>query len=798
MNDLRYAFRQLLKNPGFTAVAVLTLALGIGANTAIFSAVNALILQPLPYKDPGRLAQVFWQNEKTREQSVWVSPPDFVDLKNQSTAFEEIAGWRPWDFIDRQDEEPVRMKGAAISTNLFAALGVQPFLGRTFLPEEAQATNSQVVILSHGFWQRRFGSDPGIVGQIVRFSDNSYIVVGVTAPDFTFPTEPTLQLEPDLFIPLTWFSDGRDSRNSLSVHVLARLKPGIGLEQAQAEASTIALRLAKQYPASNTDRGMRVMLLHDSLVGQARRALLILFGAVSIVLLIACANVANLLLARTASRGREIAVRSALGATRFRLLCQFLTESLLLCVLGAVAGLLLAGWVLKLVISILPQNFPRIVEIHVDPWVLGFTAAITLLAGLVLGTVPALQSAKSDLSNSLMKGEWGLFGGSSRSWFRSLLVVAEVALALVLLVGAGLLVKSYWLVTHTDLGFNPENVLSVACWPDQSKYPKRDDYYAELFQRVQRLPGAQSFAVVDYLPLLGGDTSYDFTVEGHPSPERDRDQMAHVRGVSADYFRVLQIPVARGRPFSENDTGQSERVVTINQALARHYFGGEDPVGHILNLNGPRKVVGVVGDVKPNGFESLVVPEIYVPFKQWYPIGLQLIVRTDERSKNLASNLRAEILAMNRTDPVAGIRALEQILSGQVAPRRFNAILLGSFAALGLLIAVVGIYGVISYSVSQRTHEIGVRMALGAQSREVIKLVIKQGMTLALAGVATGLTGALAITRVMSSLLYGVKPTDATTYGGLSLLLVVVACLACLVPARRAAKVDPMEALRYE
>src|SRR5205807_8748703 len=287
-------------------------------------------------------------------------------------------------------------------------------------------------------------------------------------------------------------------------------------------------------------------------------------------------------------------------------------------------------------------------------------------------------------------------------------------------------------------------------------------------------------------------------VEGHPSPERDRDQMAHVRGVSADYFRVLQIPVARGRPFSENDTGQSERVVTINQALARHYFGGEDPVGHILNMNGPRKVVGVVGDVKPNGFESLVVPEIYVPFKQWYPIGLQLIVRTDERSKNLASNLRAEILAMNRTDPVAGIRALEQILSGQVAPRRFNAILLGSFAALGLLIAVVGIYGVISYSVSQRTHEIGVRMALGAQSREVIKLVIKQGMTLALAGVATGLTGALAITRVMSSLLYGVKPTDATTYGGLSLLLVVVACLACLVPARRAAKVDPMEALRYE
>ena len=568
MNDLKFALRQLLKNPGFTAVAVLTLALGIGANTAIFSAVNALILRPLPYKDPGRLAQVFWQNEKTREQSFWVSPPDFVDLRNQSTAFEEIAGWRPWDFVDRQDEEPVRLKGAAISTNLFAMLGTQPFLGRTFLPEEAQATNSPVVILSHGFWQRRFGADPGIVGQTVRFSDKTYLVVGVTAPDFKFPTEPTLQLEPDFFIPLTWFSDGRDSRNALSVHVLARLKPGIGLGQAQVEASTIALRLAKQYPASNTDRGMCVMPLHDSLVGPARPALLILFGAVSFVLVIACANVASLLLARAASREREIAVRSALGASRFRLLRQFLTESLLLCVLGAVAGLLLAGWVLKLVISILPQNFPRIVEIHVDPWVLGFTAAIALLAGLVLGTVPALQSAKSDLSNSL-KGEWGLFGGSSRSWFRSLLVIAEVALALVLLVGAGLLVKSYWLVTHTDLGFNPENVLSVACWPERSKYPNRDDYYAELFQRVQRLPGAQSFAVVDYLPLLGGDTSYSFTVEGHPSPERDREQMAHVRGVSADYFRVLQIPVARGRPFSEHDTGQSEWVVAINQALAR-------------------------------------------------------------------------------------------------------------------------------------------------------------------------------------------------------------------------------------
>jgi len=672
-------------------------------------------------------------------------------------------------------------------------LGVQPFLGRTFFPEEAQSTNSQVVILSHGFWQRRFGADPEIIGQTVRFSDKIFSAVGVTAPDFKFPTEPTLQLEPDFFIPL-WFSEESDSRNSKSVHVLARLKPGIGLEQSQAEASTIANRLSKQYPESNTDRGMRVTPLHRSLVGQARPVLFILFGAVSFVLLIACANIANLLLARAASRRREIAVRSALGASRFRLLRQFLTESLLLSVLGAVGGLLLAGWVLKLVISILPQNFPRITVIHIDPWGLGFTAAIALLAGLVLGTVPALHSAKSDLSHSL-KGEWGLFGGSSRFWFRGSLVIAEVALALVLSVGAGLLVKSYWLVTHTDLGFNPENVLSVECWPERSKYPNRDDYYAELFQRVQRLPGTRSFAVVDYLPLLGSDANYSFFFEGQAE---EKNQVAGVRGVSAGYFRVLQIPVARGRPFSEQDTGQSERVVIINQALARRYFGGEDPVGQILNMNGPRKVVGVVGDVKPNGFESLVVPEIYVPFKQWHPVGLQLLVRTGERSKNMGSNLRAEILAMNRTRPVDAVRPLEQILARQVAPRRFNAILLGSFAALGLLIAVVGIYGVMSYSVSQRTHEIGVRMALGAQSRDAVKLILKQGMTLALIGVAIGLAGALAITGVVSSLLYGVKPIDATTYGGLSLLLVVVACLACLVSARRAARVDPMEALRYE
>jgi putative ABC transport system permease protein len=793
MNDLRFAFRQLLKNPGFTAVAVLTLALGIGANTAIFSAVNALVLQPLPYTNPDRIVQVFSQNEKTRKQSVWNSPLDFVDLKSQSKTLEEVAGWRPCDFIDRQDEEPVRMKGAAISTNLFALLGVQPFLGRTFLPEEVQTTNNQVVILSHGIWQRRFGADPKLVGQTVRFSDETYTVVGVTAADFKFPTEPTLQLEPDFFIPLR-FSEELDSRSSLSLHVLARLKPATGVKQAQAEANTIAIRLAKQYPESNTDRGMRVIPLRDSLIGQARLALLILFVAVSCVLLIACANVANLLLARTAARRREIAVRSALGASRFRLLRQFLAESLVLSVLGAFVGLLMAGWALMLVISILPQNFPRIVEIHIDPWVLGFTAAVTLLASLVFGTVPALQSGSADLSQTL-KGELGLFGGSSRSWFRSLLVIAEVALALVLLVGAGLLVKSYWLVTHIDLGFNPENVLAVECWPERSKHPNRDDYYAELFQRVQRPPGAQSLAVVDYLPLLGSEAKYSFFVK---EPAEDKNQPAGVRGISADYFRVLQIPVVKGRSFTEHDTAQSERVVIINQALARRYFGGEDPVGEILNMNGPRKVVGVVGDVKPNGFESLVVPEIYVPFKQWPPVGLQLLVRTSEASKSMASNLRAEILAMNRTRPVDAVRPLEQILSRQVAPRRFNAILLGSFAALGLLIAMVGVYGVISYSVSQRTREIGVRLALGAQRSDVLSLVVGQGMRLALLGVGIGLVAALALSRMLQTLLFEINPTDPFTFALIPLALAGVALFACWLPARRAARIDPMEALRYE
>jgi len=584
-------------------------------------------------------------------------------------------------------------------------------------------------------------------------------------------------------------------RNHLTVRVLARLKPGITLAQAQAEVDAFAARLAKDHSESNTDRGMHLTPLHEFLAGHVRPALLILFGAVGFVLLIACANVANLLLARGTERSREIAVRYVLGASRVRLLRQFLTESLLLSGLGGVVGLLVAGWILNLLIRMLPQNFPRIVEIHIDPWVLGFTAAIALLAGLVSGTAPAFQTASTDLSHSL-KGGSGLFGSSPRHWFRNLLVVAEIALASVLLVGAGLLFKSYWVVTHVDLGFNPENVLTTS--PPAPDASQRDAFYDELFQRVLRLPGVKSVAVVDQLPLLGsGSASYDFTVKGHPPLRAGNDQTAHVRGISPDYFRVLQIPVVKGRPFSELDTGQSEWVVIINQALARRYFGDDDPVDQMLNMNGQRKVVGVVGDVKPNGFESLAVPEIYLPNEQWSGRG-NLLVRTTGHSSAVAANLRAEILAMNPIRPVDAIRPLEQILSGQEAPRRFNAILLGSFAALGLLIAMVGVYGVISYSVSQRTREIGVRIALGAQQCDVLSLVVGQGMRLALLGVGIGLVAALALSRMLQTLLFEIKPTDPFTFAIIPLALAGVALFACWVPARRAARVDPMVALRYE
>jgi len=810
--DLRYGARMLLKTPGFTVVAVFTLALGIGADTAIFSAVNALVVQPLPYKDSRQIAQLLQTDERTGRSSVEISPADFIDLKSQARAFEAISGWESrGDFVDqgqaappsvtwRLDQStndqnhaggPLGVKGVAVSADLFSLLGVQPYFGRAvFFAEEAQTP--KVIILSYQLWQARFGADPGVIGRTVHFSDTAYTVVGVLAPDFRFPTEPPAQWQPDLFVPLRLPKNG-GHRSSSSLHALGRLKPGMSLEQAQAEVRTLAARLAKDYPESNSNRGVRVVRLRDSLVGQARPALLILFGAVSFVLLIACVNVMNLLLARASARTKEIAIRSALGAGRTRLVRLFLTESLLLAGLGGIGALMVASWFLKILLALLPENFPRIVPIHIDTWVLGFSSGVALLTALFLGTVPALRTSKVNLSQSL-KGNRNLLPGIPRHRFRSALAIVEVSLASVLLVGAGLMIKSYWGLTHTHLGFNPQNVLAVETWPPGSGNARRDAYYQELFQRVQRLAGVQEVGLVDSLPLLGTDAASTIRVAGRP----ENHEMVGQRSISDNYFRVLQIPLIRGRRFAAQDTETSEKVVIINQALARRYFGRDDPIGQTIVIFEPVRVVGVVGDVKPNGFESLVVPEMYFPFRQWNTFGLRLLVRTGGRHEALSSSLRSEISAMDPAQLVGPIRPLEQILSTQVAPRRFNAILLGCFAVVGLAIALIGIYGVMSFSVSQRTHEFGVRMALGAQRGEVLKMVLRQGMLLSLTGALIGLAGAWGLTRLLSNLLYEVKPTDASTYLAASLCLVGVAVLSCLGPALRATRIDPMASLRYE
>ncbi len=801
--DLRYGLRMLYQNRGFTSVALLALALGIGANSAIFSVVNSVLLRPLPYRDPQRLI-VIWENYQQRggPEREWASPADFRDFRDQAQSFEHIAALLGWGPTLTGQDEPEDLQGAAVSHDTFAMLGVEPALGRSFRPDEDQAGAERVAVLSHNLWQRRFGSDPAIVGKNLTLGGESYTVIGVMPRGFSFP----ILKDTEIWRPITpalAAIPGCD-RGCVILRVIAKLNPGVTLEAARAEMTALTSRLAEQYPESNKGVGAALVPLHEQLVGDVRPAMLVLLGAVGLVLLIACANVANLLLARAAARENEVAIRAALGASRSRLIRQHLTESLVLAVIGGAVGLLLAFWIVDLLVSFAPRGTPRLDEIAIDPFVLAFTCGVTLFTGLVFGLAPALLSSRTNFNSALKEGGRDTSATSRGARVRSALVVSEVALALMLLVGAALLIKSFVNLQRVDPGFNPKDVVRVDVGLPRTRYPERNQsatFYKQLLDRVAALPGVQSAGAVSSLPLSGGGTDSDFGIEGRPPAEPGQNPVAWYSSVTPGYFRAMGIRLLRGREFTEADNADAPKIVLISETMARRYFSEEDPVGKRLVFGGAsdlREIVGVISDVKFFGLNLDARPSMYFPHQQNPARGMSLVVRTQGNPLTLATAIRGQVSALDRDLAVSNVMTMEQLVGVSLAEPRFVLLLLGAFAAVAMLLSAIGVYGVVSYSVTQRSHEIGVRMALGAQMSDVLKLVVGQGMTLVLGGVGLGLIAAFALSRVMESLLFGVSATDGTTFAATSVILAGVALGACFVPARRATKVDPMVALRYE
>jgi putative ABC transport system permease protein len=794
--DLRYGVRMLLKNPGFAIVAVIALALGIGANAAIFSVVNTVLLRSLPYDDPDRL-MVLRENKLPEFPEFSVSPGNFLDWQKENTTFEKLAAINGTAYNLVGDAEPERLRGARVSAGLFEMLGANPAQGRTFLDDEDQPGHDNVAILSSSLWKRRFGSDPNVVGQAITLSATSYTVIGVMPPAFQFPDRET-----DVWTPIAFNARQAQQHGAHYISVIGRLKPGVTQEQAATEMDAIAGRLAEQYPDTNTGWRVNVLPMQESEVRDIKSALLVLLGAVALVLLIACANVANLLLARATARQKEIAIRTALGASRRRIAQQLLTESILLALAGGGVGLLLAVWGIGSLLKLAPQELPRVRDVTLDLRVLGFTLVVTLLTGVIFGLVPALQASRPNLNETLKEGGRGTTGGHHR--VRGTLVITEVALALLLLVGAGLLIRSFYRLQQVTPGFNSKNALAVTVSLPGKKYPQDDQqsgFFAQLLDRVATLPGVVAVGATQSLPIQG-DYVLAFNIQGRPPNGPGQEPNTNYYAVSPDYFKAMGIPLLRGRVFTEQDKKDSPRVAVINEELAKKFFPDEDPIGKRINVtNGPerfREIVGIVGDVKQYGLAQPTTMQTYEPYLQTPFSGMTLVVRADGNPAALTGAIRSEVLAIDKEQPVSRIRPLEQVVSESVAKQRFLMLLLGIFASVALVLAAVGLYGVMSYSVNQRTHEIGIRAALGAQRKDVLKLVVGQGMALALSGAGIGLTASFALTRLMTSLLFGVSATDPLTFAGIALLLTIVALLACYLPARRAMKVDPMIALRYE
>jgi putative ABC transport system permease protein len=802
IKDLKYAIRVLAKSTAFTVIAVLTLALAIGANTAIFSVVNAVLLRPLPYPHAEQLVRLF--GKQPQLDFAPTSPANFLEWRAENEVFAHIASYVGQGFNLTGTDKPERVIGARVSGDMFQLLGVQPALGRGFTAEEDKDGADRVVILSYEFWQHRFAGDPNAIRQTIKLSDQAYTIIGVMPRDFAFPNTRT-----QIWTPMAFNAAERATRDTNFIDVVARLKPGVLLQQAQANMTAVAQSQAQRYPQTNTGVGVKVVSLQEHMVGDVRPMLVVLLGAVGFVLLIACANVANLLLARAAARHREMAIRGALGASRSRVVRLLLTESVLLAIVGGAVGLLLAIWSLDLLISLKPANLPRLAEINVNRTVFLFTAAVSFFTGVLFGLAPAWQVSKTDLNEGLKESGRGGSDAPRRHRMRALLVISEVALSLVLLIGAGLMIRSFARLLAVDPGFKSDHVLTAFVSLPVAKYSKHEEqvaFFDRLLERLRNVPGISAAGLVSDIPLYGG-SSTGFDVDGRTPAVPGQRAMTDYRIINPDYFAAMSMRMVKGRAFNSHDNEAAPGVVIINETLAARFFAGEDPIGQRLDMSGApkdlREIVGVVADVRNYGVDAEVKPETYVPLRQSAPgylagvtSALTIVIRSTIDPTALAETLREQVQALDKDQPVSSIKTMEWYLADSISQRRFNMILLGVFAGLALVLAAVGIYGVIAYTVTQRTHEMGIRIALGAHGADILRLVFSNAMATTITGIVIGLGAAFALTRLLQSLLYQVTATDPVVFATIPLLLLTVAAIATYLPARRAMKVNPITALR--
>jgi predicted permease len=807
LKDIRYGVRSLLKHPGFTAIVVITLAVGIGASSAIFSVVNTVLLRPLPYPQAERIVAIQELNQQGKR--VQVTPANFLDWRAQNTVFEQLAAilTRPANLALADSAERIDL--AMTSANFFSVFGVEPKHGRFFITADEQAGHAAIVVISDALWQRRFGGDPALIGKPITLDGVSYSVVGIAPAGFSYPDKTDVWVPPFRLAPtVNERMDPTQVRGFGMLAAVGLLRPGIALPQAASEMETITARLRQQYPDQNNRRFNRVVSLHSHLVGETGPMLLLLFGAVGFVLLIACANVANLLLASAATRQKELAIRTALGASRLRLMRQLLTESGMLALAGGAMGFLLALWGVALLTRLLPQDFPRLGEIRLDWRVLGFTLVASVVTGILFGFAPSLQLSKTEVQDSLKEMGRGVSGSRRHNRLRNLLIVGEVALSVVLLAGAGLLFRSFMQLQSVNTGFKSQQLLTARLTPAGTSYRTDPDYikfYNQTMQRISTVPGVTTVAAINTLPLDKGPQA-GFRIEGRPSLTPDKWPGGNYRTVSADYFRAMDIPIVQGRAFTDHDTMQTPLVVIVNQALARRDFPGESAIGKRINLGNTdaqgqpvwSEIVGVASDVRSLELREEAMPEFYLSAQQDSFANMFVVVRTSIEPTSIAASIRKAAAEVDKTASVSDIKTMDNIVSAAVTQPRFNVFLLGLFSGIALLLSAAGIYGVTAYSVAQRTQEFGIRMALGAQVGDVLRMIIRQGMLLISVGIVIGLAAAFALTRLLRTLLFGVSASDPLTFVAITLLLTFVALVACYIPARRATKVDPLVALRYE